>query len=222
MPDQLSPLFDDLRGRALPQVRPPGPDAARRTVHRRATVRASVLAAVVLAAFGTFVVTQRTSGGTVLPAASASAGPSASSDLEPGRLDEAGPSASSDLEPGRLDEAGPSASSEFGSGRLDKAEVAAALVPGATYTDEMDASGQNVELEAAEGLYRLTVGCSGPASLPFTIMLDDQVDQDGVLDCTDDGEAGDYEFTMPREGTVTVVFDQGGQFDAYALKLTKL
>ncbi|MEV7622644.1 hypothetical protein [Actinoplanes sp. NPDC089786] len=206
MPDQLSPLFDDLRGRALPQVRPPGPDAARRTVHRRATVRASVLAAVVLAAFGTFIVTQRTSGGTVLPAASASAGPSASSDLEPGRLDEAGPSASS----------------EFGSGRLDKAEVAAALVPGATYTDEMDASGQNVELEAAEGLYRLTVGCSGPASLPFTIMLDDQVDQDGVLDCTDDGEAGDYEFTMPREGTVTVVFDQGGQFDAYALKLTKL
>lgn len=190
MPDQLSPLFDDLRGRALPQVRPPGADAARRTVHRRATVRASALAAVVLVAFGTFVVTQRNSGGTVLPVASASAEPSASSDLW--------------------------------TGRPDKAEVAAALVPEATYTDEMGASDQHVELEADEGPYRLTVGCSGPASLPFTIMLDDQVDQDGMLDCTDDGEAGDYELTMPRVGTVTVVFGRGGQFNAYALKLTKL
>ncbi|MDY7090418.1 MAG: hypothetical protein SYR96_35685 [Actinomycetota bacterium] len=85
MSDPLTPLFDDLRRRTLPEVQAPGAEAARRTVHRRATVRASALAAVAIAAFGSYVVTQRDNGGAVLPAASASA----SAPALPGRPDKA-------------------------------------------------------------------------------------------------------------------------------------
>ncbi|GAB2585758.1 hypothetical protein Aab01nite_52480 [Paractinoplanes abujensis] len=189
MSDPLTPLFDDLRTRTLPQVQPPGTEAARRTVHRRATVRASVVAAVVIAAGGAFIIDQRNDyQNTIVPASSAS----------------------------------PSASGMLWRGRADKVEVAAALVPGASHADVMDAFDQDVGIEATEGRYRLRVGCSGPTELPFTILLNGTVDQQSSVDCTDAGEAREYELTMPRAGSVRIVFSSIGQFDAYALKLTKI
>lgn len=182
MSDPLTPLFDDLRRRTLPQVQAPGTEAVRRTVHRRATVRASALAAVALAAFGTFVVSQRDNDGAVLPAASASASAS--------------------------------------HGRPDRVEIATALVPGADHIDVMGEETHDVGYESPGGNYVLQVGCSGPAPLAITILLDGAIDQQNSVPCADEGVARDYEFTMPRDGSVRVLVG-GGQSDAYALKLTE-
>lgn len=186
MSDPLTPLFDDLRRRTLPEVQAPGAQAARRTVHRRATVRASALAAVAIAAFGSYVVTQRDNGGAVLPAASVSA----------------------------------SASAPVSWGRPDKAEVAAALVPGADDAGVMGEYSHDHSYESTGGNYRLRVGCSGPAPLAITILLDGVIDQQNSVPCVDDGTVRDYEFTMPRDGSVRVLVG-GGLHDAYALKLTR-
>jgi outer membrane lipoprotein SlyB len=49
MPDQLEEMFAELRTQTVPQVRPPGAEAARRTVRqRRARTRTTVLAGAVL------------------------------------------------------------------------------------------------------------------------------------------------------------------------------
>ncbi|MEV6601317.1 hypothetical protein AB0M36_31360 [Actinoplanes sp. NPDC051346] len=53
MPDQFDTLFADLRAKTLPEVRPPGPAAARGTVRRRRTTRTVVAASTVLAVAGT-------------------------------------------------------------------------------------------------------------------------------------------------------------------------
>ncbi|OJF14250.1 hypothetical protein [Couchioplanes caeruleus] len=53
MPDQFDTLFADMRAETLPQVRPPGPAAARDTVRRRRTTRTVVAASAVLAVAGT-------------------------------------------------------------------------------------------------------------------------------------------------------------------------
>ncbi|MBM2620583.1 hypothetical protein JIG36_34285 [Actinoplanes sp. LDG1-06] len=190
MPDPLNSLFDDLRRDTLPQVRPPGAEAARRTVHRRATVRAAALAAVVIAVGGTWIVSQRNLDGTITPAASASASTYASDMLW--------------------------------RGRADKTEIAAALVPGASHSDVMAEHDQDVGLEADGGNYRLRVGCAGPAPLPVTVMVNETVDQQQTLQCTDDGVARDFEITVPSAGSVRVILSGIGQFDAYALRLEKL
>ena len=201
MPDHLTPLFDDLRRQALPRVQPPGAAAARRTVHRRATVRATVAAAVVMVAGATFIVTQRGDGdGTVMPASSASAS--------------AWPYASGFP--------GPGASGELWRGAPNKVEIAAGLVPGADHTDVMADSSQDVGMQAEAGRHRLRVGCSGPAPLPVSILLDDTLDQQDTIACTDSGVVEEYEFTMAEAGSVRVIIGSEGQFDAYALKLTRI
>lgn len=58
MPDHFEDLFADLRVATIPQVRPPGIDAARRTARRRRrTTRTAAAAAVALAVTGGLVVT---------------------------------------------------------------------------------------------------------------------------------------------------------------------
>jgi hypothetical protein len=55
--DQLEALFADLRAETLPQVRPPGIEAARHTVRRRRTTRTVATAAVAVAVAGGLVAT---------------------------------------------------------------------------------------------------------------------------------------------------------------------
>ncbi|UQU67926.1 hypothetical protein COUCH_17310 [Couchioplanes caeruleus] len=194
MPDPLAPLFEDMRRRALPRVQPPGPAAARRTVHRRATVRAAALATVVMAAGGTFIISQRGGGDGVAPASVPSASFSAFAE--------------------------PYVSGMPWRGRPDKADIARGLVPGAQQEGVVDGS-QDIGMDVGKGRHLLRVGCSGPAPLPVTILLDDEVDQQDTIACTDAGTAAEYEFTMAREGSLRVVMGSGGQFDAYAFKVTK-
>jgi hypothetical protein len=194
VPDPLAPLFEDLRSRALPRVQPPGPAAARRTVHRRATVRAAALATVVMAAGGAFIVSQRGDGDGVAPAAVPSVSFSAFAE--------------------------PYVSGVPWRGREDKADIARGLVPGAEQEGVVDGS-QDIGMDLDEGRYVLRVGCSGPAPLPVTILLDDQIDQQDSIACADSGTAAEYEFTMARAGSLRVIMGSGGQFDAYAFKVTK-
>lgn len=188
MSDPLAPLFDDLRRTTVPHVRAPGPDAARRTVHRRATVRATAVAAVVLAAGTTFVVNQRGDGNGAVPAEQPSA----------------------------------SASAMLWRGWPDKTVIAAELVPGADYEDVMGEEPQVFETEAGAGRHRVRVGCSGPAPLPFFIVVDNQMIRQDTIPCTDAGTVRDYEFTTTEAVPVRFVLGNAGQFDAYALKLTKI
>jgi hypothetical protein len=168
----------------------------RRTVHRRATVRAAALAAVVMAAGGTFIVTQRGDGrgDGVAPASVPSASFSAYAE--------------------------PYVSGMPWQGRPDKDEIARGLVPGAQQEGVVDGS-QDIGMDVGKGRYVLRVGCSGPAPLPVTILLDDRIDQQDSIDCADSGTAAEYEFTMAREGSLRVIMGGGGQFDAWAFKVTK-
>ena len=200
MPDHLDPLFDDLRRRELPRVRPPGAEAVRRTVHRRATVRATAYAVVLMAAGGSFVLAQRSGAGDgVAPAAPPSSSAMAFS---------GGPV--------------PSSSEGLWRGLPDKSQIVAGLVPAADHTDVMADFTQDVGLEAQAGRHRLRVGCSGPAPLPVTIMLGSTVDQQDTIPCEDAGVVREYELTLTAAGSVRVLLGSGGQFDAYALKLTKI
>jgi len=201
VPDHLSPLFDDLRRQALPRVQPPGADAARRTVHRRVTAQAAAAAVVVMAAGVTFGLIQRGEGdATVVPASSASGS--------------AGPMISGWPVP--------EASGQLWRGLPNKVEIVDGLVPGADHVDVMGDFDQDIGMDTAAGRHRLRVGCSGPAPLPVTILLHDRIDQQHSLACADSGVVEEYEFTMAEAGSVRVIVGGGGQFDAYALKLTKI
>ncbi|MEV4701978.1 hypothetical protein [Actinoplanes sp. NPDC049316] len=192
MPDPLAPLFEDLRRQALPRVQAPGAAAARRTVHRRVTVQAAALAAVVMAAGGTFIVSQRGGdGGT--PAVAPS---SMVSDFPV-----------------------PASSAALWQG-TDQAGIVHSLVPGAQHWDVMGEDTQDVGMQAGKGAHTLRVGCSGPAPLAVTMLLNDKLDQQHTIACTDSGVVHDFGFTMARAGSVRVLLG-GGQFDAYALKVTK-
>ena len=81
MPDEFTPLFDEMRRRAITHVSAPGVKAARRTVHRRNTVLAAVAAAVVMAGGTPFIVAQSRDVDVV--GAFAVASPSASADPSP-------------------------------------------------------------------------------------------------------------------------------------------
>ncbi|MCA2213074.1 hypothetical protein [Jidongwangia harbinensis] len=75
MPDEFTPLFADLRGRAIPQVQAPGAVAAHQTVRRRRVATSMVTgtaAALILAAGATFAGTQRGPDRDQVPAASPS------------------------------------------------------------------------------------------------------------------------------------------------------
>ncbi|MBU2667020.1 hypothetical protein KOI35_26255 [Actinoplanes bogorensis] len=187
MSDPLTPLFDDLRRRTLPQVQPPGTEAARRTVHRRVTVQAATLAAVVMVAGGSYIVAQR--------------------DATPYTMEVV---------------ASASPSTDLWRGRADKAEIAAALVPGFTHSDIMGEFPQDVGMAADAGRYRLRVGCSGPAPLPLTIMINGTVDRQETIVCTDAGSAREFELNVLSGGSVRVIFGNQGQFAAYALKLSRI
>ncbi len=201
MPDHLTPLFDDLRRQALPRVQPPGADVVRRTVHRRVTAQAATAAVVVMAAGVTFGLAQRGEGdGTVVPASSASG--SAAPMISGWPV--------------------PEASGQLWRGLPNKVEIVGDLVPGADHTDVMADSSQDVGMQAEAGRHRLRVGCSGPAPLPVSILLHDMIDQQHSIACADSGVVEEYEFTMTEAGSVRVIVGNGGQFDAYALKLTRI
>ena len=201
MPDDLTPLFADLRRQALPRVRPPGADAARRTVHRRATVQAATAAAALLAAGGSFLYAQRPgTDGTVTPAAPPSASTMAFVSGEPI----------------------PESSGAVRRGLPNKARIAGGLVPGADHAGVVSDFAEDVGMAAEAGRHRLRVGCSGPAPLPVTILVDNDIEQQHTLSCADSGVVEEYEFTLAEAGSVRVLIGSGGQFDAYALKLTKI
>lgn len=201
MPDHLSPLFDDLRRQALPRVQPPGADAARRTVHRRVTAQAATAAVVVMAAGVTFGLSQRGEGDeTVVPASSASMS--------------AGPMISGFPVP--------EASGQLWRGLPNKVDIVDGLVPGADHVDVMSDATRDIAMAAGKGRHRLRVGCSGPASLPVTILLDNEIEQQEMIACKDSGVVREYTFDVAKAESVRVILGSGGQFDAYALKLTEI
>ena len=187
MPDDLTPLFEDLRRRELPRVPSTGTGAIRRTLHRRAMVRGGAAAVVVTTATVTLFAAQR--GDTVRPITPAAPAPHTSTGLW--------------------------------RGLPNKAEIAGGLVPGADHADVMGTFPHDVGMEIGAGRHHLRVGCSGPAPLPLTILLDDKVDQRHTVACEDAGAVADYEFTVPGAARVRIVLGNQGQFDAYALKVTK-
>jgi hypothetical protein len=191
MSDPLISRFEDLRQHSLTQIQAPGAASARRTVHRRATVKAAGIAAVVMAAGTTFVVAQHGNNNGMAATPSPSGYPS------------------------------PSASAGPWQGLPNKTEIAAGLVPGAD-TEVATGAGYDHGFNVDKGQFRVRVGCSGPAPLPITIRLNNRINQQHTIPCTDAGVMVEYKITMRKAGDVNVFVGGSkgeGKYDAYALEL---